>query len=94
MNAELLAGTIAARAGIDPFERALEAGIADATHGRLFAESRRPLHDPRRYALGFELGRYARFDYRGAALPDELQALEILRTCESRLEGSSRESRA
>lgn len=83
-SAELLAGSIALRAGRDPFESALSAGIADATHGRLFADSR-PAgeHNRRSYALGFELGRFALLDFAGATVPDAAACAAILTEKES-----------
>jgi hypothetical protein len=85
-SAELLAGTIALRGELDPFEPAIAAGISDATHGRLYGERRRPMHCPFSYALGFELGRYALHDYRGVRAPDTAEALAIVSDCRTKSE--------
>lgn len=82
-TAELFAGTIALRAGLDPFEAALAAGIADATRGNLFGESRRTHYGRNLYKLGFELGRYARLDCSSTEVPSEAEAAAIVERLET-----------
>ena len=79
--AELLAGSIALRGGLDPFESALSAGIAAACYGRLFEPMR---HARPPYALGFELGRHCLLDVARAALPSVSEAESVLGLCRSR----------
>jgi hypothetical protein len=76
--AELMAGSIALRAGRDPFEPALSAGVHDATSGRLYGDSRLGRFERLSYDIGFRLGRFALFDFRGRNVPEATEAESIL----------------
>jgi len=82
--AELMAGTVALRAGLDPFEKALAAGIHAACYGRLYGDDRpQGEHNRPPYALGWQLGRYCLLDVQRPALPSFEQAAAIMAQCES-----------
>lgn len=86
--AELLAGTVALRAGRNPFEPALSAGISAACYGRLFGDSRPSgEHNRRSYALGYALGRHCLIDVQRPELPSAELSAAILAQCEESSRG-------
>lgn len=85
-SAGRLAFTCALRAGFDPFESSLEAGVADATAGRIFGHSSAPYRaGKQRYLLGYELGRFFRHDWQFAAAPTIAEAVAIVERLKPRV---------
>lgn len=93
-TAHRLAGCFALRAGLDPFESSLDAGIADAAAGRVYGDATKPRRaNPKAYALGFALGRFTRLEWGFNAPPGVAEALAVVARLSATPDVASRDGR-